>query len=486
MDRSTTSNSSPELLAVPDVPAVGGGGTWLNAPTLPHVEAATHATLPSIPGFELLRELGRGGMGVVYQARNLANGQTVAVKVLIAGAHAGALERERFRREMSSAALQHPNIVKLLNAGEHHGLPYIVLEYVDGGTLADRLTGTPWSPTAAVKLVAHLAKAVQFAHARDIIHRDLKPANILFADDVPKLTDFGLSKTLGFTEGVRPVTETGAVLGTPSYISPEQATGDKEVGPASDVYSLGAILYELLTGRPPFDGKTTLDIVLKVLNDAPVAPTRFAPDLPTDLEAIVLKCLHKNPAKRYLSATDLLADLQRFLVGESVVARPPSVSRRLLTWFGRRPRLTTAAATTAVMLFLMLGVATYAVASIREATARAEAAALAAETARLEAERAKAEVEYVRAVADQEHRQALELRAKYDQLRQFLESFRPGKLAWVIESKKPTPPQPICVEACEAPEPPAPQRAEAIPARHLSENPSLVKLLAVVLMHLAR
>lgn len=442
MNRSTNPAQSPQTTAQPDVAVIVGAG-WPNQPTLPHIETTTSVAPPVLPGFDVLQELGRGGMGVVYKARDLATNTVVAVKVLLAGAHAGALERERFRREISAAALRHPNVVTFLRAGDHAGLPYIVLEYVDGGTLADRLTGTPWTPTAAVKLVSELANAVQFAHDRGIIHRDLKPANILFANNTPKLTDFGLSKSLESSAMARPVTETGAVLGTPSYISPEQATGDKEVGPASDVYSLGAILYELLTGRPPFDGKTTLDIVLKVLNDAPIAPTRFSPELQNDLEAIVLKCLHKNPAKRYASAAALAADLNRHVAGEIVDARPPSVSRRLFTWFGRRPRLTTAAATTAVMVLLLFGVSAYAAGIIRESNERAAASAR-------EAEQAKAQLERERQVAERERMYAAELRTKYDQLRTFLESFRPGKLVWVQDAKKPQ--QPVC---CELPSVPA-------------------------------
>ncbi len=434
MDRLPNPKHSPELVAGAGVSTDNGQESWLNALTLPHIETVGPASLPTIPGFELLQEIGRGGMGVVYQARDAMTGQVVAIKVLLAGAHAGPLERERFRREMTSAAmLRHPNVVQLLNAGEHQGLPYLVLEHIDGGTLADRLNGTPWAPTAAVKLVAHLTNAVQFAHSHGVIHRDLKPANILFAADVPKLADFGLSKAVGTTNAARPATETGAVLGTPSYISPEQATGDKDLGPTTDVYSLGAILYELLTARPPFDGKTTLDIVLKVLNDSPVAPTRYAPELPGDLEAIVLKCLHKTPAKRYATAADLLADLHRFMVGDAVLARPPSVTRRLFTWFSRRPRLTTATATTAVMLLLMLGFAAYAIGSMREATRRADQAVAAAATSRQDADRARADADAIRATAEHDRRQATELRAKYEQLRGFLESFRPGKMAGVVE-----------------------------------------------------
>ncbi len=467
MDRGLATACSPQTASPKDVAANAGAG-WRDSPTLPHIETATSVAPPSLPGFEVLQELGRGGMGVVYKARDLANQQIVAVKVLLAGAHASALERERFRREVSAAALQHPNVVKLIRAGEHAGLPYIVLEHVDGGTLADRLVGTPWTPAAAVRLVSELAAAVQFAHDRGIIHRDLKPANILFAGETPKLTDFGLSKSLESSALARPVTETGAVLGTPSYISPEQATGDKEVGPASDVYSLGAILYELLTGRPPFDGRTTLDIVLKVLNDAPIPPSRFSPELPNDLEAIVLKCLHKNPAKRYASAAALVDDLHRHAVGESVEARPASVSRRLLSWFGRRPRLSGAAATAAVMVLVLLGGAAYAAASLRAAAERAEAAERAAEEARsaLEAERKNAE---------RERYYAAEMRAKYDQLRTFLESFRPGKIVWTPDPKKPM--QTICVQACELPPEPKTAPAPALPGRQISAAP-ILRLLA--------
>ncbi len=466
MNRSTNLAQSPQTTALPDVADIVATG-WPNSPTLPHIETTTAIAPPMLPGFEVLQELGRGGMGVVYKARDLANNAIVAVKVLLAGAHAGVLERERFRREISAAALRHPNVVTFIRAGDHAGLPYIVLEYVDGGTLADRLTGAPWVPTAAVRLVAELANAGQFAHDRGIIHRDLKPANILFADKTPKLTDFGLSKSLETSAMARPVTETGAVLGTPSYISPEQATGDKEVGPASDVYSLGAILYELLAGRPPFDGKTTLDIVLKVLNDAPIAPTRFSPELPNDLEAIVLKCLHKNPAKRYSSAAALAADLNRHAAGEVVDARPPSVSRRLFTWFGRRPRLTTAVATTAVMVLVLLGVTAYAAASIRESNERAAASAL-------EAKLAKAQLERERLAAERERMYAAELRAKYDQLRTFLESFRPGKLVWSLDLKKPQ--HPVC---CEVPAD-EPKATPTIPALRLSALPATLRLLPLV------
>ena len=475
MDRVSATACSPQPASPEDVaPAIGTG--WRDSPTLPHIESPTLVAPPALPGFEILQEIGRGGMGVVYKARDLATNTIVAVKVLLSGAHAGVLERERFRREVSAAALPHANVVKLIRAGEHAGLPYLVLEYVADGTLADRLTGTPWTPVAAVRLVSELAAAVQFAHDRGIIHRDLKPANILFDGPTPKLTDFGLSKSSESSVLTRPVTETGAVLGTPSYISPEQATGDKEVGPASDVYSLGAILYELLTGRPPFDGKSTLDIVLKVLNDAPIAPTRFSPELPNDLEAIVLKCLHKNPAKRYASAAALAEDLQRHAAGEMVEARPASVSRRLLTWFGRRPRLTSAAATAAVMVLVLLGAASYAAASLRAAAERTAAAERAAEEA-------QAALERERQNAERERYYAAELRAKYDQLRLFLESFRPGKIVWTPDPKKPA--QTICVQSCDLPDskPDSKPEPRSTPGRQIGAAGPVLKLLATGWLH---
>jgi serine/threonine protein kinase len=346
----------------------------------------------SIPGYEILGELGRGGMGVVYQARQVLLNRVVALKVLLAGAHAGGEALARFRAEAEAAArLQHPHIVQIHEVGEHDGRPYLVLEYIDGGSLKHQLDGTPQPARPAARLVELLARAVHHAHQQGVIHRDLKPANILLQEEisrkgakdakdesdgqplvakppatplrgcasaalVPKITDFGLAKKLDIDEGQ---TRTGAILGTPSYMAPEQAEGrTREVGPAVDMYALGAILYELLTGRPPFKAQTPLETLLQVQHDEPVPPRRLQPRVPRDLETICLKCLHKNPHKRYATAEDLAQDLRRFGEGQPIQARPTPVWERAVKWARRRP---TAAAlvgviTLAALALLVVGV----------------------------------------------------------------------------------------------------------------------------------
>jgi serine/threonine protein kinase len=241
--------------------------------------------------------------------------------------------------------------VQIHEVGEHHGLPFFSLEYCPGGSLERKLGGTPLPPREAATLVEHLARAMVAAHQESVLHRDLKPANVLLAEDgTPKITDFGLAKKLD-TAGQ---TASGAVLGTPSYMAPEQA-GCKpgEVGPAADVYALGAILYECLTGRPPFRAATSLDTVLQVLSEEPVPPSRLLPALPRDLETVCLKCLHKDPARRYASAGSLGDDLERFLKGEPIQARPVGTLERGWRWCRRNPAV--AALLAAVMLVLVLG-----------------------------------------------------------------------------------------------------------------------------------
>jgi serine/threonine-protein kinase len=258
-----------------------------------------------VPGYEILGELGRGGMGVVFQARRLKLNRVVALKMVLAGGHAGPDDLARFLAEAEAvAALQHPHIVQLHDFGEHNGLPFFTLEFVPGGSLADKLRGTPLQPKEAARVVEQLAQAVQYAHGKGIVHRDLKPANVLLAEGgTPKVTDFGLAKRVEVGSGL---TATGAILGTPSYMAPEQAGGHgKRVGPAADVYALGAILYECLTGRPPFRAATAFDTVLQVLSAEPVPPGRLLPGLPRDLETVCLKCLHKERNKRYASAAEL-------------------------------------------------------------------------------------------------------------------------------------------------------------------------------------
>jgi tetratricopeptide (TPR) repeat protein len=325
------------------------------------VDAPT-ATAPAPPDYEILGELGRGGMGVVYKARAIRLNRLVALKMILAGPHAGLQDLARFRREAESAAcLQHPNIVQIYEVGDNDGRPFLSLEYVGGGSLADRLDGTPAPPEQSAELVEALARAMHYAHSRGIVHRDLKPANILLQLDeggrmmdekdpdlpssssfirnpssgLPKITDFGLAKKIGDASGP---TQSGSILGTPSYMSPEQASGKTEqIGPATDIYALGAILYELLTGRPPFKAATPLDTVLQVVGEEPVAPRRLQPRLPRDLETICVKCLQKDPRRRYGDAGALADDLHRFLAGEPVRARPIGWAESFAKWARRRP-----------------------------------------------------------------------------------------------------------------------------------------------------
>jgi tetratricopeptide (TPR) repeat protein len=330
--------------------------------TAPLRRETERAPLPDrVRGYEVLEELGRGGMGVVYKARHLLLNRLVALKMVRAGALAGSAELARFRQEAEAVArMQHPGIVQIYEVGEEDGTPFLALEFVSGGNLAQKLAGKPQPPDQAAHLVETLARAVHSAHQCGIVHRDLKPANILLqmqnaecrkqnektardsafcnlhsAFCIPKIADFGLAKRL---EGGPGRTQTGDILGTPGYMAPEQAAGQaKAIGPAADVYGLGAILYEMLTGRPPFQGETPWDTVVQVMSQEPVSPARLQPKVPRELETICLKCLHKEPGKRYASALALAEDLRRFLVGEPIMARPTGAWERTLKWAKRRP-----------------------------------------------------------------------------------------------------------------------------------------------------
>jgi serine/threonine protein kinase/WD40 repeat protein len=322
--------------------------------------AAPPVGVSTIGAFEILGEIGRGGMGVVYKARQPSLGRLVAVKVILAGARAGPRERERFRREAETVArLDHENIVRIFEVGEHDGYPFYTMEFVDGTPLADRLTA-PWAPRGAAELVATVAAAVQHAHEKGIIHRDLKPANILLAGaghpgdpertrthpggsggsapsnpPLIKIVDFGLAKLL---DGEFGQSRTGDVIGTPAYMAPEQAlSGSDPITPATDVWALGVTLYELLIGRPPFLGGSTAETLRNVQTAEPVALRGLRPDLPRDLEVICLKCLRKRPTDRYPTALALADDLNRWLRGEPIRARPVSNAEHLTRWCRRNP-----------------------------------------------------------------------------------------------------------------------------------------------------
>jgi tetratricopeptide (TPR) repeat protein len=302
--------------------------------------ATDHLGPPSsIPGYEVLDVLGYGGMGIVYRAWQANLHRVVALKIARIGEHHKE-ELARFRTEAEAVArLQHPNIVQIYEVGENNGRSFLALEYVDGGSLAQKLDGTPWPGPKAATIVQTLARVIQYAHSRGIIHRDLKPSNVLMTSDgVPKVTDFGLAKLL--VGGSEHQTETGAILGTPGYMAPEQA-GIKagSISPGADLYALGAILYELLTGRPPFRAATPIETMMQVRTQEPIPIRRLQPAAPRDLETISLKCLQKEPFKRYLTAQDLADDLDRFLKGEPIVARPVGAWERTLKWIKRRPTL---------------------------------------------------------------------------------------------------------------------------------------------------
>jgi WD40 repeat protein/serine/threonine protein kinase len=378
------------------------------APTYPLADGSGPAdgALPNVRGYEVLELLGRGGMGVVYKARQLSLKRLVALKMTLAGAHTRPEERQRFKAEAEAvASLQHPHIVQIYEVGEQAGSPFFALEYVAGGSLNRRLSGNPQPSRAAAQLVAVLAHAMHFAHTNGIVHRDLKPSNILLSGEwrvvsgecelaedrptlpesshpsplathdsplatlTPKITDFGLAKQ--FAEGVE-LTQSGTIVGTPSYMAPEQARGkSREIGPAADVYALGAILYEMLTGRPPFKAETSWDTLQQVLHEEPVTPSRLQSKVPRDLETICLKCLEKDAGRRYASALALAADLERYLANQPIAARPIGRVGRLSRWGRRHPGVATLSA--ALVLFLLAGIAGAVVAFLNIDAARSDA-----------------------------------------------------------------------------------------------------------------
>jgi len=332
--------------------------------------------------YELLEEIARGGMGVVYKARQVSLNRIVALKMILAGQLASEEDVRRFHAEAEAAAnLDHPGIVPIYEVGEHEGQHYFSMGYIDGPSLADELKNGPVPAYEAAQYTKKAAEAIAFAHERGVIHRDLKPGNVLLQKDergrmkaeerasspsfmphpssfLPRITDFGLAKKVQDDRGL---TATGQILGTPSYMPPEQAAGKVEaVGPHSDIYSLGAILYCLLVGRPPFQTANPMDTLLQVLEQEPVPPRRLNPTVPRDVETISLKCLEKDAARRYRSARELAEDLQRFLDDEPILARPVGLFGRFRRWTRRRPVLAGCAFSLVGLLLLVAGFASLA------------------------------------------------------------------------------------------------------------------------------
>jgi mono/diheme cytochrome c family protein len=310
--------------------------------------------LPAIPGYEVLRIIDRGGMGIVYEARHLDLGRTVAIKMIAAERMRPNLV-DRFQAEAEAAArIQHPNFVQIFEIGRAGGKPFYSMEYVAGGNLAELLRKQSPSARSAAQMTLTLAQAVHAAHECGIVHRDLKPSNVMLTvDGTLKIADFGLAKRLDDNFGQ---THTGEILGTPSYMAPEQAEGRKsDIGPRTDVYSLGAILYELLVGKPPFLGASPLDSLRRVLAEDPVAPSRLVPSIPRDLEAICLKCLEKTPNRRYASARALADDLRCFLEDRPVSARRSGPLRRAWKFARRHHQVITQCGAIAVLLSIPVG-----------------------------------------------------------------------------------------------------------------------------------
>jgi hypothetical protein len=338
------------LLAAPDGAAAG-------PPTLAPPAPPAASRVPRVAGYDVLGKLGQGGMGAVYKARHLRLNRVVALKVVADAPNARPADLVRFRQEAEMIArLQHPNIVQIYEVGEYPGGSYLALEYVDGPALDRKVNGTPQPPREAARLVEALARAVQYAHGVGVIHRDLKPANVLLTSaGAPKITDFGLARQV---EGESGLTTAGAIMGTPNYMAPEQADGRlKQIGPHTDTYALGAILYECLTGRPPFQGATVLDTLVQVRQQDPVPPHRLLGSgkraCPADLETICLKCLEKDSHGRYASAGALADDLGRYLAGEPITARPVGPAGRAWRWARRNPGWAAMLATVAGLLLVI-------------------------------------------------------------------------------------------------------------------------------------
>jgi WD40 repeat protein/serine/threonine protein kinase len=354
---------SAQSESVSGSPGTGNQDSDATTPALLPAPADAKLTPTIVAGYEILDVLGRGAMGVVYKARQLSLHRFVALKMVLAGSHAGPEARARFLAEAGAiAALQHPNIVQIYEVGEQDALPFFSMEIVDGGGLDRKIRGAPLPAQEAALLLEKLARAMHYAHQHGVVHRDLKPANVLLtAEGEPKVTDFGVAKKLQddpYATRARFATRPGTPIGTPSYMAPEQAAGQgKLVGPLSDVYSLGAILYELLIGRPPFLAETAIETLRLVATEEPLSPLHLQPRLPQDLVAICLKCLRKEPAKRYGSAGELAEDLRRFLENKPIQAVPVGPWKRLVKWARRRPAAAALVAVSTLAALVLLGVA---------------------------------------------------------------------------------------------------------------------------------
>ncbi|MGZ3393500.1 MAG: serine/threonine-protein kinase [Isosphaeraceae bacterium] len=334
-------------------------------PTLSDSSAGTADPLASVQApdgrlrignYQILQEIGRGGMGVVYKARQANLSRIVALKMILAGEHAGLRERARLRNEAQAAAqLMHPNVVQIFEIGEHEGLPFLAMEYVAGGNLTRTLRAMPQAFRWSARLTETMARAIHVAHLRGIVHRDLNPSNILIAlDGTPKISDFGLAKFLVDDKGL---SLSGVILGTPSYMAPEQVSGNGQtIGPGTDVYALGALLYEMLTGAAPFRGFTPMETLCQVMDAELVPPSRLRHGVPEDLETICLKCLDRDPARRYSSAEDLAEDLRLYQENQPIRARRTSKFRQALQWTRRQPQAARLLGLCFLLILTLLGV----------------------------------------------------------------------------------------------------------------------------------
>src|SRR5262245_4679968 len=399
--------------------SLGAAPAGPHTPTLGPAVMTRDAALGTVRCFgdyELLEEIARGGMGVVFKARQLSLNRIIALKMILAGQLASEAEVRRFNAEAGAAArLDHPNIVQVYEVGEHEGLHYFSMKLIEGPSLQTDLKRFAGDPRGAARVVACVARAVHHAHQRGILHRDLKPSNILLDDQgQPHVTDFGLARKIEAEGGP---TQSGAVVGTPEYMAPEQATAQKTLTTATDVHGLGSLLYALLTGRPPFRGDTALETLGQVVAADPAPPHTLNPCVDRDLETICLKCLQKEPHRRYGSVEALVEDIERWLHGEPVRARPVGKVERALKWMRRRPALAALLVVSALAVLAQFGAGLWYVLSLREERDVARRQQEAAEEAR---KRTAALAIDESAARSREEQQRLRAEAQFDQARRLL------------------------------------------------------------------